>query len=272
MNLMKNPSMPLISVIMPVYNAEKKVRAAVESVLSQSYPNLELIIINDGSRDGSLAVCQALARQDSRIRLIDQPNGGCAAARNRGLDEMQGEYLMFVDSDDRLAPNACRQLVDALGESDLVIAHYYFELGEARAEKGLLNGNRVLNESEFFDELIKRPGAFYFSALWNKIYRVALVRQLGLRFDPFLRWGEDFAFNMQYNRAVHQAALLDVPVYHYVKDVTGASMSWALNIPQSIRIKARLYRLFKALYAEKGLYRQHRLMIRRYIFNVTLTD
>ena len=83
MKLMENPSMPLISVIMPVYNAEKKVRAAVESVLSQSYPNLELIIINDGSRDGSLAVCQALARQDPpdrpaqrRMRRRPQPGPG----------------------------------------------------------------------------------------------------------------------------------------------------------------------------------------------------
>lgn len=269
---MENPSMPLISVIMPVYNAEKKVRAAAESVLSQSYPNLELIMINDGSRDGSLAICRELARQDRRVRLISQPNGGCAAARNRGLDEMQGDYLMFVDSDDRLCPDACRQMLAALGESDLVIAHYYFELGETQAEKGLLHGNRVVGENEFFNELLKRPGTFYYSALWNKLYRVALVRQLGLRFDPFLRWGEDFAFNMQYNRGVHQVSLLDTPMYHYVKDVTGTSMSWALNIPQSVRIKSRLYGVFKALYVEKGLYSQHRLMIRRYIFNVTLTD
>lgn len=269
---MKDQSMPLISVIMPVYNAEKKVGAAVESVLSQDYKNLEVILINDGSKDGSLDVCRTLAQKDPRVLLIDQPNGGCAAARNAGLDAMHGEYLMFVDSDDRLAPGACHQLLDALDDSDLAISHYYFVLGESQTEKGLLHGKRKLDEQMFLEELSKRPGTFYFSALWNKIYRVDLVRRLGLRFDPFLRWGEDFAFNMQYNRAVRQVSLLDAPLYYYVKDVTGASMSWALDIPRSLRIKARLYRIFKALYIEKGLYAKNRSRVQRYIFNITLMD
>ena len=263
----------LVSVIMPVYNSEKTLRKSAQSVLKQSYPQLELILVNDGSQDGSLQICRELEQADPRVRVISQKNAGCAIARNAALQVMRGEYVMFADSDDMLSPNACEIMVRELGECELGLAHYYFALGAAESARGLLKGTRKLSEHEFLEALVKRPGSFYFSALWNKIYRSQLIRDLGLQFDPFLTWGEDYAFNMQYYRCIHHGvSLVEEPVYHYIKNPASTSIRTLLHVVHSCRIKGRLYRHFKALYQEKGLYERHRLLIWRYIFNVTLAD
>ena len=263
----------LISVIMPVYNAEKTLAASAESVLSQSYSSLELILVDDGSKDSSLTLCKSIAEKDQRVRVIAQANAGPAIARNTALDAARGEFIMFVDSDDLLAPDACRCMVDAVGENELVIAHYYFDLGEVKSPRGLLKGNRRLTEREFLDELIKRPGSFYFSALWNKMYRTRLIRDRGLRFDSFLTWGEDFGFNMEYFHGVcNGVALIETPVYHYIKSPGSTSIRTLIHVWHSCKIKWQLYLRLKRLYEEKGLYQQYRTLVHRYIWNVTLAD
>lgn len=266
------PQPGLISIIMPVYNAEKTLARSAASVLSQTYPHIELILVDDGSKDESLSVCREIEKSDPRVRVIAQGNAGAAAARNAALNDLHGEFVMFADSDDLLVPDACQAMLDAMGENELVIAHYYFDIGSSESERGLLKGTRTLSEHEFLMELIKRPGSFYFSALWNKMYRADLIRALNLTFDPFLTWGEDFAFNMQYGQAVHGVALLDKPVYHYIKNPGSTSIRSLLHVVHSCCIKARLYRHFKSLYVKKGLYDQHRFLIWRYIWNVTLAD
>ena len=263
----------LISVIMPVYNAEKTLAESAASVLSQSYPQIELILVDDGSKDQSLRICREIEKSDPRVRVIVQENAGPSIARNAAMQVMRGEFVMFADSDDLLSPDACSDMIDALGECDLVIAHYFFRVGQNESDKGLLKGSRALTEEEFLAELVKRPGSFYFSALWNKVYRSSLIRQLKLQFDPFLSWGEDFAFNIQYDHAVsHGVALLDKPVYHYIKNPGSTSIRTLIHVWHSCRIKARLYQLFKSLYVKKGLYTQYRFFIWRYIWNVTLAD
>ncbi len=263
----------MISVIMPVYNAEKTLSRSAGSVLSQSYSNIELILVDDGSRDNSLRICREIEKSDGRVRVISQKNAGPAIARNAAMAVMRGEFVMFADSDDRLTPDACRLMIGAMAGNDLVISHYFFDVGSVESDRGLLKGSRTLNEHEYLAELVKRPGSFYFSALWNKMYRSCLIRELGLQFDPFLTWGEDFAFNMQYNQAVHRGvALVDRPLYHYIKNPGSTSIRSLIHVWHSCRIKARLYGHFKSLYVKRGLYRQYRFFIRRYIWNVTLAD
>lgn len=262
----------LISIIIPVYNAEKTLKACLESILSQSYTNLELILVDDGSKDNSLALCHAFAQADPRIRVLSQKNAGPAAARNMALEAMKGDLVMFVDSDDHLAHDACRRMADAMANHQLVIGHYFFELAGTASDRGLLSGNRVLDEQTFLGELVKRPGTFYFSALWNKMYLARIIRERNLRFDPFLSWGEDFAFNMQYDYDVLSVALVEEPVYHYIKNPGGASILSLLHIAHSCRIKWKLYQHFKGLFVKKGLYQAHRLRIQRYIYNITLMD
>lgn len=126
---MKNNDNPLISVIIPVYNMEKYLRRCLDSVLAQDYTNLEILVVDDGSTDGSWAICQEYARKDARITVIHQENGGLSAARNTGLDRATGAYIAFVDSDDYILPNmysamlACKNREDA----DIPVALWQYE-------------------------------------------------------------------------------------------------------------------------------------------------
>ena len=174
---------------MPVYNAARTLPDSAASVLNQSYDNVELILINDGSRDNSLDICRKIAAKDGRVKVLTQENAGPAIARNAGLDAAAGEYVMFAYSDDFFAPGAFAAMAQAMEQCDLVIAHYYFDLGKTSSPKGLLQGDQTLNEQEFLMALMQRPGTFYFSALWNKMYRTELIRRQQVRFDSFLDWG-----------------------------------------------------------------------------------
>ena len=117
---------PLVSIIVPIYNAQDHIARCVESIRRQTYQNLEILLLNDGSKDVSLEVCRMYAKVDPRIVLIDKANSGVAATRNMGLREAKGKYLQFVDADDTIQPYATELLVRHAEESgaDLVIAHY----------------------------------------------------------------------------------------------------------------------------------------------------
>lgn len=115
---------PKLSIIIPVYNAERTLAQCLDSVLGQSCRDFELILINDGSRDASLDICRDFARMDQRIRVISQPNRGPGAARNAGLEIARGTYVQFVDADDLLLDGASEKLIQALRGTDLVIAHF----------------------------------------------------------------------------------------------------------------------------------------------------
>ena len=120
------PEHPLVSIIVPIYNAQDHIARCVESIRRQTYKNIEILLLNDGSQDVSLQVCEMYARVDDRIVLIDKANSGVAATRNLGLRQAKGKYLQFVDADDTIQPYATEMLVARAEESgaDLVIAHY----------------------------------------------------------------------------------------------------------------------------------------------------
>ena len=117
---------PLVSIIVPIYNAQDHIARCIQSIRSQTYQNLEILLLNDGSKDYSLDLCRMYSRVDSRIVLIDKANSGVAATRNLGLQEARGKYLQFVDADDTIQPYATEMLVDRAEthSADLVIAHY----------------------------------------------------------------------------------------------------------------------------------------------------
>ena len=119
--------LPLISIVIPCYNLENKIEKCIQSLLAQSYKNIEIIIINDGSTDNSLCVIQKLSEEDSRIRYYSHENRGVSYSRNFGIDVSKGEYLMFVDGDDYLSPNYIEHFINVLSsETDLIIGGITF--------------------------------------------------------------------------------------------------------------------------------------------------
>ena len=235
---------PLVSVIVPIYNAKNHIARCVESIRKQSYPNLEILLVNDGSKDVSLQVCEMYAKVDPRILLVDKPNSGVAATRNLGLRLALGKYLQFVDADDTLQPDATRLMVEKAEQydTDLVIAHYnrvtpppekpslpkamrdttFAEKFDETMERLLPSDERVqtfgflpegfMTKAEFAKGLMQEPASFYYGVMWNKLYRADIVRQHeDVICSEELNWSEDLYFNLSFIRYAQRFYALAVP-------------------------------------------------------------
>lgn len=270
---------PLVSVIIPVYNAKNHIVRCLESVRRQTYQNLEIILINDGSRDVSLEVCQMYARVDGRILLVDKANSGVSATRNLGLELASGRYLQFVDSDDYLAPSATALLVQKAEENaaDMVIAHYYrveYPYGGRAGEPedapapvvtplGFLPEG-FLDKRGFAENLMAEPASFYYGVMWNKLYRREIVAQHAIRCSEELTWSEDFLFNLEFIRYAERFYSLASPIYYYVQNPASICAT-RINLHNLVTTKAALFSYYKELYEEMGLYEKNKLQIYKYL-------
>lgn len=204
----------MISVIVPIYNVEKYLIKCVNSILSQSYSELEIILVDDGSPDNCGKICDELAKKDSRIRVIHQKNSGLAAARNAGLAVARGEYVAFVDSDDTIENDMYLLLYDMMKIDDADIS-----ICESRkiTEKDSLERieysryRRVLLDN---DELWELVFGKLNNASWNKLYKRKLIGDL--RFPEKVVHGEDLLFNIEYLTKCNVGAYSEAPMYNYL--------------------------------------------------------
>lgn len=166
----------LISVIMPVYNAEKYLSVTIKSILNQTYHNLQLILVDDGSTDGSGDICDKYANKDKRVTVIHKENAGVSSARNRGIDVMEGEYLYFMDSDDELYPNAFQDFIYTFSKYNIdaiIFGWNVIDMTRRTKKRCVSPGmNGIADKKQIMDEIIchdEQGGGGY---PWNKIWRV----------------------------------------------------------------------------------------------------
>ena len=243
--------MPKISVIVPVYNAEKNIQRCAESVLAQDMEDLELILVDDGSRDGSPALLDSLAAADRRVRVIHKPNGGVSSARNRGLAEARGEYVQFADADDRLPMDSCKLLLreaESTG-ADMVIADFYRVVDESVSRKGSIEKGCLLSRREYADEMLRSPADLYYGALWNKLYRRSIIEEHGVRMDENISFSEDMIFNLEYLLHVKSVAVTKAPVYYYVMN-RGSLVSQSLDLGATVRMKTSVIKYYDRFYRD----------------------
>lgn len=185
---------PRFSVIIPVYNAQHTLSKCVQSILCQAPADLELILVNDGSPDDSGALCDELAMQDSRVRVIHQQNAGASAARNAGLNAARGSYLQFVDADDWVLPGLYERAAEVLNDSIDVLFFGVQNVGY-HPEPPLPNATyaSLAQVKQQFKHYLVDTGQF--AAPYNKLYRASIIGSV--RFDPNLRINEDLLFNLQ---------------------------------------------------------------------------
>ncbi|MGN0822155.1 MAG: glycosyltransferase family 2 protein [Candidatus Gallimonas sp.] len=201
----------VVSVIVPVYNAEKTIGKCVRSITGQTYRNLQIILVNDGSKDESLRICEELAGGDNRILLIDQPNAGVGAARNAGLEQLKGICYTFVDSDDYLHPEAIEKMRSCMIEtsSDLVFCKVNHVVGDKIVpfDRGALKaGTLDLNEKNAYNDSLE-------GGIWSCLYKTSVFGKL--RFHTKLRFGEDVLYFMDCFALKKKAYLLDERLYFY---------------------------------------------------------
>lgn len=144
-------ALPKVSIIVPVYNSEKTLARCINSILKQKYQTTEIILVNDGSTDNSLTICEEYARKDPRVIVIDKKNTGVSDTRNTGISYASGEYIQFVDSDDWITENATGVLVDRMQQAncDMVISSFYRVVNGKTAEKGHIQTDIVMDKKEF---------------------------------------------------------------------------------------------------------------------------
>ena len=264
---------PLVSIVIPVYNAAPGLAACIESVRRQTYGNLEIFLVNDGSHDVSLPICRMYAQVDPRIQVIDKPNSGVSATRNVAIDRASGEFLQFVDADDHLAMEATQILVERAlrTQADMVICHYFRVVGKKRKSvHGFLETDRTLTQREFATHLMEEPASFYYGVMWNKLYRTAIIREHNIRCSEELGWSEDFLFNLEYIRYCQTFSSIQLPLYYYHKNkksITATSFGLT-KLPQTIETKLSLFEFYKDLYTEMGLYEQYKIQIHKYLIDI----
>lgn len=191
-----------ISIVIPIYNAEDHLQRCVDSVLNQTEKNIEIILVDDGSKDNSIEICKNYLNQDKRVQLIHQENSGVSAARNRGIEQACGEYIGFIDSDDWIEPNMYECLLREANQAsaDIVIcdARTVYEDGKIQADTiTQLSGNQILQKSEFTPSLLlEMAGSAWRCIYKNHRYNDKLQKQKTILFPLGVKFSEDRIFNL----------------------------------------------------------------------------
>lgn len=234
--------MPEISVIVPVYRAESFLRKCTESILSQTFSDLELLLVDDGSPDGSGALCDAIAREDSRVRVFHKENGGVSSARNLGLEEARGRYIAFADADDWLPPDGLALLHAALEKSGADTAggaHFRVEPdGKSETEPGAMPAG-VYGPEEIRTGLIDRllgermgkPGQVLNGFIWRFLYSRSIIRDNHITFAG--AYLEDELFLLEYFCYSEKLAMIGQPVYYYLQNPASVTRRYLADYMQT---------------------------------------
>lgn len=210
----------LISVIIPVYNVEKFIRECLDSVLASTYSNLEVILVDDGSKDRSGSICDEYAQNDKRIQVIHQKNMGLSAARNTGMDAAKGEYIFFLDSDDSIRTDYIGKLFDVLNDSDANFAFSDIESTKLADTDNIFAEKITMNKADVEEWLTKPSSREYVLMVvaWNKLYKASLLKNI--RFSVGKLHEDEFFIN-HILHSVKNAVFIPYKGYIYRDNVQG---------------------------------------------------
>lgn len=257
---------PMVSIIVPVYNAEKSIERCLRSIQNQSYTNIEVIVVNDGSTDHTERVIRKYVEGDARFHYIEKDNTGVSDSRNIAMAAAKGEYFQFVDGDDWLVKRATEEFVKAaqLYDCDMVISDFYRVCGRKVMVKGHIDMGPVITRTKFAEYMMKAPANFYYGVLWNKFFKADIVRKFSLVCDTELDWCEDFRFNLEYLQYVGNVGVIDRPLYYYVKTKGSLVDTQAGSLQLTIKTKRKLFDYYKELYQALDLYEENKLKIQMF--------
>lgn len=202
----------MISIIVPIYNAEQYIHRCVDSILAQSYTDFELLLIDDGSTDSSGVICDEYAAKDFRVRVFHKPNGGVSSARNLGLDNARGKWITFVDADDWVAPQLLEGLYDYC-YCDLVVGSFIIVDGGRNFER--IIENNQYDQSSIDINISDIALKMHFRTPWGILYKQSIIEGNNLSFDENICMGEDTLFLLNYLLYVNTLQTIDKPYYYY---------------------------------------------------------
>lgn len=236
--------MPKISIIVPIYKAEAVLAKCVDSVLAQTCSDWELLLIDDGSPDGSGALCDDYAGQDDRVRVFHKSNGGVSSARNLGMAEAGGDHILFIDADDWVEPTACQTLLEALegaGADSAGCAHWNIQPdGGKWAEPGALPAGVYGAEAirtgivdRLLGQRLGKPGEVLNGFIWRFLFSRQIIAGHGLRFSG--AYLEDELFLMEYFCLAQRLVMVDKPLYYYLQNPASVTRNYLPDYMDTFR-------------------------------------
>lgn len=209
----------LVSIIIPVYNREKTIGRAIESVLNQDYKYFELLILDDGSNDNTISVIEKYIKLDDRLIFIKKKNTGVSDTRNVGIEKSKGKYIMFLDSDDEYVYNTISTMLNYYKNRSLVVSYYTDILIEGKC-KHFENIVNIKNNNKFETIEILRENEL-FNTIWNKLYLREILIDNNIKFDTSVDFGEDFMFNILYCDKIEKILVIYEELYINYNSING---------------------------------------------------
>lgn len=249
--------MDLISIIIPAYNAQNHIGSCMKSVIDQTNPNIEIVVVNDGSTDDTEEIVQGFASNDPRIKIISKPNAGLPQARKTGVEYSIGKYICFVDSDDWIEPDYCLNLYAAITSTnaDIATCGISFDRNDGHTKK--LIGPKehvVMNRDEALVALHRRSGIFQY--MHNKLIRRELFD--GIEFLPNNLIGEDYDLTTKLLENTNAVVHIPIPLYHYIQSNSSMSHAgydvYAPSYQNYLQIQARLNERYPELAQDVAVY------------------
>ena len=211
--------MNLVSIIVPVYNAREHIKQCLDSILNQTYHNIEVICVDDGSKDDSADIIKQYANKDSRVHYEYKQNGGVSSARNAGLRISNGTYIQFVDSDDEISPDMTDSMVRSLEENDTGLAICGYRLMTNQNMVKIPSTGILSNKDKIIDAIPFLYTNFILQAPWNKLFRASCLTH---QFDNTISLGEDLIFVLEYLSKIESVTMLSRALYIYRDDLVGS--------------------------------------------------
>lgn len=224
------------SIIIPAYNCETYIGECIKSIQSQVYKKWELIIVNDGSKDRTYDVCKCFSINDDRIKIVSQSNSGPSSARNKGLELSNGEYCLFVDSDDYLESNALTLLRDSLvnGDKDIIFFGYFHEYYKKKqlisSSTRKFKNNNFTDNQQFKSYFLEMAKNSMINQVWNKCYNRAFIKNINATFPKNIKYTEDLIFNLILYKHAQYVEIIDYPLYHYINHQENSSLASSFDI------------------------------------------
>lgn len=213
-----------ISVIVPAYNAQKTIKKCIESILTQTYKNLEIILINDGSNDKTEEMCEKLVQTDNRIKYYYKENTGVSKTRNFGLDKASGDYISFIDADDFLEKNMYEIMIKKINNADILICNCFLISDNKKIDNDIdIKNSSYENLEEMLKDINNKEINRYVNPPWNKLIKREIIINNNILFNPKISLGEDLIFNLTCMKYANKINIINERLYNYVVTTSGLS-------------------------------------------------
>ena len=265
--------MKAVSIVIPVYNAQKYLNKCLDSVCTQTYKNLEIVVVDDGSTDESYKICVDYTKKFKNIRIIKKSNGGVSSARNRGIDEIKGEYVLFVDSDDWIEKDTVEKLVELYEKFNVDVILF----GVAKICKEKIIKCTKYNEVKIteikkminkFAELIRNE---QINSPFNKFFKTEIIKKNNIRFNKNITIGEDLLFNIEYFKMINSMYISNYILYNYRLDNENSiTKKYIKNKYEQLSIVREKIKEFALYIKSDKLYKTYKYITLKNIFSCML--